>query len=115
MNDELVIVNEQRYKVIEGVLNLQRCGIQDITDIEGLGSLTNLKKLNHNDNKISEIRDLETFINLEFLKLSGNQVIEIKGLEALTSLIEFDLTHNLKLVNECLNETTLNIITYLET
>ncbi len=45
-----------------------------ITEIKGLGNLTNLKKLFLSANKISKIENLENLKNLELLELGDNKI-----------------------------------------
>ncbi|KKN28247.1 hypothetical protein LCGC14_0856280 [marine sediment metagenome] len=61
-------------------------GLTDISQIEGLEKLTDLKKLDLFGNEINEIKGLEKLINLEYLNLSRNEITEINGLENLTNL-----------------------------
>jgi len=80
--------------VINGELDLQNCGINDITDIEGLDSLRTLKILNLSHNKINEIKGLKNLKNLEFLRLNNNRISEIKNLKNLTNLVSLRLDNN---------------------
>lgn len=72
--------------VLNNRLNLRNCGIEDISNIEGLNSLKNLKELDLSYNQISEIKGLENLVSLEFLGLINNRISEIKGLEKLKNL-----------------------------
>jgi len=80
--------------VLNGKLDLQDCGINDITDIEGLDSLRDLKDLDLSHNQISEIKGLENLENLKWLWLNDNQISEIKGLENLEHLDHLILRNN---------------------
>ncbi len=81
-----VIYNDQKYFVKENILKLNNCGIEDISKIEGLNSLSNLIELDLSQNNITEINSLERLISLQNLYLEGNKITEIKELEKLTSL-----------------------------
>lgn len=77
-----------------GTLYLNTKGITDITEIEGLEHLTNLKKLVLNRNRIVEIKGLEKLKSLQILDLSKNEIEELKGLEHLTHLKSLSLSRN---------------------
>lgn len=68
------------------VLNMPIVSIIDISKIEGLEKLTELKSLRLSGTEIFEIKGLEKLINLEYLDLRGNEITEIKGLENLVNL-----------------------------
>ncbi|MBA7584206.1 hypothetical protein ES708_26159 [subsurface metagenome] len=68
------------------VLKITFIGLKDISQIEGLEKLTDLKRLDLFGNEIAEIKGLEKLINLEYLILEGNEIAEIKGLENLINL-----------------------------
>ena len=89
-----VTVRGRKYYVQNGALDLNYTGITDITEISGLEHLTDLQKLDLNNNKIKEIKGLEHLTNLKRLDLWENQIEEIKGLEHLTSLQRLDLRYN---------------------
>lgn len=80
--------------VLNGRLNLRNCGITNISDIEGLDSLKDLKELDLSLNQITEIKELENLENLEFLEIHNNQITEIKGLEKLKNLRTLFLQFN---------------------
>jgi len=111
MESQFVIVNGKKFMVESGVLDLslkvnkrglifridelsQQKGIIKITEIEGLESLTNLRKLYLNGNRITEIKDLGALTNLQELNLSFNEIREIKGLDSLKNLRKLKLTGN---------------------
>ncbi|KKN22204.1 hypothetical protein LCGC14_0917630 [marine sediment metagenome] len=58
----------------------------EISKIEGLGALTNLKSLVLDGNKITKIEGLGNLSNLNKLQLNNNNITEIKGLENSTEL-----------------------------
>ena len=84
----------RRFYTKNHTLNLEDLKITDITKIEGLETLTNLKELRLKNNSIKEINGLETLTNLKNLYLGRNQIKEIKGLEHLTKLQILDLGYN---------------------
>ena len=86
------------YYVVNDILDLSGIEITDISEIEGLQRLFNLKELDLQHNKITEIMGLEHLTNLQILNISYNQIKEIMGLEQLTSL------QNLKLWNNQIKE-----------
>ena len=69
-------------------------GGNPITEIKGLGSLTNLKELRFWENQIGEIKGLENLMKLEILDLAGNKIKEIKGLDNLINLKVFSIYSN---------------------
>jgi len=80
--------------VLNDRIDLRNCGIEDISDIEGLDSLKNLKELDLSHNQISEIKGLESLENLESLEIHNNKISEIKGLEKLKNLDTLFLQDN---------------------
>lgn len=84
---KLILINES-------FLNLRDCYIKDISKIEGLKSLKNLRSLDLSYIEISEISGLDGLINLDELYLDGNQITEIKGLETLNNLRYVSLSEN---------------------
>jgi hypothetical protein len=75
-------------------LDLSGKKIKDISEIEGLDTLTDLQVLNLSDNQIVEIKGLEYLINLIELDLSNNYIKEIKGLNHLIRLKKLNLKNN---------------------
>lgn len=88
----------KEYRVIENkgllTLNLTGKGIEDISEIKGLETLTELQVLNLSKNQISAIKGLDTLKNLVELDLSSNIITEIKGLRNLTNLRRLYLREN---------------------
>ena len=82
MVDEGVFLSEEK----GFVLKIPGLGIMDISKIEGLEKLTELKSLELCGNDFIEMKGLEKLVNLEYLDLSENKVSEITGLENLTNL-----------------------------
>jgi Leucine-rich repeat (LRR) protein len=75
-------------------LDLSEKEIKQITDIEGLETLTNLQILNLSNNQISEITGLENLSELRELDLSFNKITDIQGLKNLVNLRELNLKGN---------------------
>jgi len=94
MGDLFVIVNGKRIKVINNELKLDGREIKDITKVQGLGELINLRKLWLNKNDITEIKGLEKLPNLQELYMRLNKLKSLKGLETLTNLQVLDLRDN---------------------
>jgi len=59
MDDQFVKVGNNKIMVEQGHLNLLNQGIKDISEIEGLENLINLRVLILADNQITEIKGLE--------------------------------------------------------
>lgn len=67
---------------------------QQISDLTGIESATNLMGLNLSKNQISDIRPLTKMTNLRFLKIDRNQITDIKPLTEMTNLKELSLAQN---------------------
>jgi hypothetical protein len=91
---EFITIRGEKYHVWNDKLDLSELKISDITEIEGLETLTNLQVLELHSNQIDEIKGLENLINLKKLCLGWNQIEEIKGLENLKNLQELYLDGN---------------------
>lgn len=72
-------------------LNLNK---KEISDLQGIQYLTNLKKLYLKDNSIKFIEPLKNLIGLEILSLNNNNIDNIKPLGYLKNLVELDLLGN---------------------
>ena len=75
-------------------LNLSQKRINDIEEIRGLETLSDLQVLNLRYNFIKEIKGLEKLKNLKILDLSQNRVNKISGLDTLSNLEELNLRNN---------------------
>lgn len=93
-DSDFVTIRGRKYHVKNCTLDLNTIGIKDITEIEGLENLTNLKELNLQYNQIREIKGLESLINLQKLNLMDNKIEDLKGLENLNNLQGLYLCHN---------------------
>ena len=79
-------------EIVKIVINGQPT--KKLSDIIGLGDLTELKHLDLRGNQIEEIDFMENFPKLKYLHLDENQITEIKGLDNLKSLIVLELSKN---------------------
>ena len=68
------------------IIDLSEQKITDISELEGLKDLPNLKDLSLHRNQIEEIKGLEALTSLEVLRLDENHIKSIKGVEAITNL-----------------------------
>ncbi|MFW9873538.1 MAG: leucine-rich repeat domain-containing protein [Candidatus Thorarchaeota archaeon] len=93
--EKSVIVNNEKIEVEFDSLNLVNRNIENISDIIGLESLSDLKSLFLANNKIKVISDMGHLIHLEKLDLSRNKIEEIQGLEPLINLRELDISQNM--------------------
>ena len=89
-----VILEEEKHEVKSGKLDLHSKDIEDISEVFGLDSLSQLQVLYFNRNKIKEIKGLEKLKKLRVLELSNNFITEIKGLKALDNLQWLILRNN---------------------
>ena len=66
----------------------------ELTDVTGLGKLSQLKTLYLYSNNLTHVKGLEKLMQLKVLALNNNRLTEVKGLEKLTKLTELDLFNN---------------------
>eukprot|EP00040_Diaphanoeca_grandis_P020441 m.108766 g.108766 ORF g.108766 m.108766 type:complete len:564 (+) comp27902_c0_seq1:119-1810(+) len=71
-----------------------RVEFEGILRISNLLELTNLTKLQLNNNLIERIENIEMLVNLTWLDISHNNIEVIEGLETLTKLTDLSLQHN---------------------
>lgn len=69
-------------------------GKNKITELKGLDTLTNLKILSIQSNRLTSIAGLSKLQNLEELHISHNAIKEISGLEGNTNLRVIDISAN---------------------
>lgn len=100
------------YKVHNAALVLRDKAIKDITEIEGLDKLSELRFLNLSQNQIIEIKGLENLRNLKELYLNHNQIKEINGLENVILLRHLELNNNQ--ITEIKRLENLNSLEHLE-
>ncbi|HME53383.1 MAG TPA: leucine-rich repeat domain-containing protein [Candidatus Lokiarchaeia archaeon] len=89
-----VMLNGEFISVYAGRLDLSSKGIEDISVIDGLGSLKYLQTLVLANNCIHDVSGLDGLESLRELDLSNNAIEEIKGLDALASLRVLILSGN---------------------
>ena len=89
-----VILDEEKYSIKGGKLDLNSKKIIEITDIHGLKNFADLQVLYLARNEISEINGLERLSKLRVLELSNNSITEIKGLQDLINLQWLNLRSN---------------------
>ena len=65
-----------------------------VSKIEGLDSLINLKELSLDGNQVSKIEGLDGLISLSVLYLGSNQISKIEGLDRLSSLSALFIKNN---------------------
>jgi hypothetical protein len=94
MTNGFVTVRGKKYYVKKGKLEIRFKKIANISEIMGMGNLTNLQELILDHNKIREIQGLENLTQLRELDLRFNEITEIKGLAYLTNLQKLYLKGN---------------------
>jgi internalin A len=83
-------------KEIAGLTALEKLDLSSnqITKIQNLDSLVNLRFLNLNSNQIPEIEDLDNLEQLRFLYLKGNSIPRLSNLKNLYNLVDLDVSQN---------------------
>ncbi len=126
---EFVNFQDKQFEVVNGSLNLNGLGINNIAELQGFQNLKNLKELNLGKNnlkirdlpsfetleklnmricKLTEMGGIERFNNLTDLNLGFNSIDEIKGIKNLTRLEILNLRHNnIKEIKELENLTNI--------
>lgn len=66
----------------------------NISKIENLENLINLKSLNLSSNQITRIENIENLLQLQTLNLSSNQISKIETIESLINLKDLNLSSN---------------------
>lgn len=108
-----VTIKGKKFKVKKSRLKINYKLIYDLSEINGLDSLTELEELNLNSNfEISEIKGIENLTNLKLLSLRNNRVKEINGLGNLINLRMLDLAKNN--ISEIKGLETLKNLEYLD-
>jgi Leucine-rich repeat (LRR) protein len=93
-NVQTVSVNGLEFDAYNGELYLKYLGIQDLSEIEGLQKLENLKILDLSYNELTNVKGLENFTSLKVLNLQNNRLLDTLGLEKLRNLEELRLYRN---------------------
>ena len=78
--------------------------LADLTDVTGLGKLSQLKTLYLYSNNLTHVKGLEKLMQLKVLALNNNRLTEVKGLEKLTKLKELSLHSNYDLTKAQITE-----------
>ncbi|MHA1798904.1 MAG: leucine-rich repeat domain-containing protein [Candidatus Helarchaeota archaeon] len=81
MEEHYVLVHGEKIKVVDYFLDVGSRNIRDISEIQGLEQLTDLKGLYLYGNQIAEIKGLEPLTQLSTLNLNSNQLTKISGLK----------------------------------
>uniref|UniRef100_A0A8C5QPI0 Leucine-rich repeat and coiled-coil domain-containing protein 1 n=1 Tax=Leptobrachium leishanense TaxID=445787 RepID=A0A8C5QPI0_9ANUR len=95
---ELSLMDKHVSSLLEVSLNAHLLSINlhcnQISKIEGLEHLRNLRHLDLSSNRITSIQGLDLLTCLRSLNLSCNRLTKIEGLEGLRSLRELNLSYN---------------------
>lgn len=88
VNLDLSFNNIRHIKHLEGLVGLKDLYLcqNDLSRIQGVETLVNLRNLELGANRIREIKGLEKLVNLEELWLARNKITKIQGLENLKKL-----------------------------
>lgn len=81
---------------LAGLTNLRRLDLEDVklTDISPLAGLTNLTHLDLNGNNITDISPLAGLTKLDYLSLHMNEIVDISPVQGLTNLTDLHLSNN---------------------
>lgn len=79
---------------LKSLVELQISPCQDITSLEGIGNLINLKSLTMNGHSLTTIKNVAGLKNLETLDLSFGTLDNVGDLNSLTKLTRIDFTFN---------------------
>ena len=88
------ITHKEAREIVSLDLSLMEGYSKEITDLAGLSSFSNLKKLNLANNMITDISELGKLKKLEMLHLEGNEISDVSGLASLVKLEFLDLEGN---------------------
>ncbi|MGQ4876574.1 MAG: UvrD-helicase domain-containing protein, partial [Promethearchaeia archaeon] len=90
-----VYYKDIRYEIDDyNRLVLSGLGIEDLSEIQGLDTIKNVKTLFLQNNKIKRIRNLENLTELKALYLYNNEIERIENLSLLTKLRKLILNNN---------------------
>ena len=70
------------------------CNDNQLTSLEGIKNLANLKELWCYNNQLNSIKGIENLVNLEALSCSNNQLNSLEGIENLVNLKGLNCYHN---------------------
>lgn len=106
---QFVTFKHEFFLVIDQSLTIKNREITNISQIEGLQDLKQLKALDLSWNKIEALSNLESLDSLEILNLSHNNIRNLNGLQGLLSLRNLDLSFNSELFEITRLETFKNL------
>jgi internalin A len=75
-------------------LQLLYLGVNDISDVEPLRNLGNLRYLSLNNNQITDITMLSNLHGIVMMDLSGNEIVSVEPLRAYPVLFDLNLSAN---------------------
>ncbi len=94
-NNYICVIDDQiDYENIKNVLVISGVEIHRIRDLKNIENLGELEGLNLGGNEISDIEGLDSLVNLKLLWLSSNNIVEIKGIKNLKKLEDLSLSFN---------------------
>ena len=85
---------DQEFEVVDNCLEIRDIKNLNLSKIEGLDNLPDLKELYLQYNDIVEIENLDNLLCLEDLYLAHNNISKITGLDCLENLKYLNLSHN---------------------
>jgi len=91
---QTVRVKGMEFDIFNGELYLKYLGIEELSEIEGLQQLKDLKLLDLSYNELTNVKGLENFTSLRVLNLQNNRLLDTIGLEKLVKLEELRLYRN---------------------
>jgi len=78
---------------LDGLQNLN-CADRQISDISGIGSLSNLRTLSLWENQIADISPIVALTSLTDLELGNNQIQDLEAIQELSQLSRLGLSYN---------------------
>ena len=92
--DKCLTNHLKQYKVSKSKLEYLNCRNSNISDIDGIEKLTNLRQLDLGNNNLSDLTKLSKLKKLEDLNVSGNTIYYLPPeINNLTKLIKLDLSN----------------------
>ena len=86
-------ISKQQNKPYEQITRLN-CSYQNLTNLDGIENLINLKSLYCNGNYLINLNGIENLINLEYLSCSFNRLTSLNGIENLVNLKDLYCLNN---------------------
>jgi len=84
-NAPILQIAEKTGKPYDKIIEL-RCDYSQLTNLNGIENLTNLKILTCSNNQLKSLEGIENLTNLTNLHISSNQLTNLEGIEKLTNL-----------------------------